>query len=98
MTVLEPTQCLGQLITVQVPACAPEECSMDAPCPPMPEPPALCLCKLCYLFSQKPGKGWCKAILALVGLYVAAVIVGVYLGWVSFASTNRIWQNLGAGG
>lgn len=96
MTVMNPAQCLGQLLNVHVPACAQEDCQMDAPCPPLPTPPSWCLCKLCYIFSQKPNKGWCKAILTLVAIYVSLVIVGCFMGWVSFSSANSIWQNLGA--
>ncbi|TMJ01141.1 MAG: hypothetical protein E6G97_17495 [Alphaproteobacteria bacterium] len=96
LTVLNPSQCLGQLIKVHVPACAPEDCKMDPVCPPLPKPPPWCFCKLCYIFSQKAGKGWCKAILILVAIYVSLVICAAFLGLFSFSTSNTFWQNLGA--
>jgi|HubBroStandDraft_4_1064222.scaffolds.fasta_scaffold23643_2 hypothetical protein len=107
LTILNPSQCFGQLIKVHVPPCTREDCNMDAPCPPLPTPPSWCYCKLCYIFSQKHGKAWCKIILALVAVYIGLVIVGVFMGWVTFNLSSMInpngsinwamvftWQNL----
>jgi hypothetical protein len=96
LTILNPSQCFGQLINVHVPACTPKDCNMDAPCPPLPTPPPWCYCKLCYIFSQKAGKAWCKAILTLVALYVGLVIVLAFLGVYNFSQSNTFLQNLGA--
>jgi hypothetical protein len=89
--------CIGQAITVQAPPCDPADCNIPSPCPPMPKPPWWCLCTSCYVYSQKPAKGWCKALLTLVGIYVSLVVVSVFMGWISLGTSNSIWQNLGAG-
>jgi len=93
---LNPPACPGAEISVSVPDCASADCGMPSPCPELPKPPPWCLCKLCYIFSQKSGKGWCKAILVLVALYVSLVIVGVFLGWINFSVQNNTLQNLSA--
>jgi hypothetical protein len=96
LTIVNPSPCQRQLINVQVPACTPQDCNLPSPCPPLPTPPPGCYCKFCYIFSQKAGKGWCKAILTLVALYVGLVIVLAFLGVYNFSPKYTFWQNLGA--
>ncbi|MGA8499434.1 MAG: hypothetical protein WB764_28400 [Xanthobacteraceae bacterium] len=88
LTILNPSPCPGQLINVQVPACTPQDCNMDGPCPPLPTPPPWCYCTLCYIFSQKHGKAWCKIILLIVALYISAIILGVFEGWISYNTSS----------
>jgi hypothetical protein len=69
-------------IAVTVGPCA------TAPCPPLPTPPPWCYCTLCYIFSQKHGKAWCKIILPIVALYVGAIIFGIFMGWISYNTSS----------
>ncbi|WP_305187435.1 hypothetical protein [Reyranella sp.] len=94
LAITNPAPCLGQMITVQVPACAPEDCNVEPACPPPPPAPWWCLCKSCWLYSQKPAKGWCKALLVLIGILVSSIIFAVYMGYV-LGEESTFWANAG---
>jgi hypothetical protein len=101
LTILNPSPCFGQVVKVHVPPCTREDCKMDAPCPPLPTPPPWCYCKLCYIFSQKVGKAWCKPFaLLFVAIYVAAFIVACFFGLSTLivSQTTPVWQVIVAAG
>jgi hypothetical protein len=92
VTIVNPTGCLPNKVSasVNLKACTAEDCEA---CSEPPEAPWWCLCKSCWLFSQKPGKWFCKLLMLVVIWLISMATLAILHGWTLVAGAE-IWINL----
>ena len=94
VVIVNPAGCSPSAVaaSVNLKQCAPEDC---VTCPEPPTAPSWCLCKSCWLFSRKPGKGFCKLLMLLMFVIISSATLGILQGWTTI-SLALSWQNIAA--
>jgi hypothetical protein len=97
VSIVNPTGCSPALVsaTVDLHACSDRDC---VTCGDPPEPPVWCLCKSCWLFSKKPGKWFCKALIPVLMIpLISLAVLGFVHGWTLLGLSSSAWiPNLAA--
>jgi hypothetical protein len=91
LTVTHPSGCSPSSVTATVKLlhCKPEDC---VSCGEPPKAPSWCLCKSCWLFSRKPGKWFCKPLMALMIILISSATISLLHGWI-LVYGQEIWIN-----